>query len=246
MSDSPSLAANLADLLSDQHPAGSLPQRICVACINTLAVTGAGISMLVDTGSLTTLGTSDAAAAKIEELQFTVGVGPCVDAVNSGGPVLVRDLADGTDPVGGRWPEFSTAAVEAGVRAVFAFPLIIGAITLGVIDLYRDTPGMLTADELSRALLVADAAALALLDLRAAVSPEPAAGEPSDTPLNGGAFQLTEVYQATGMIMIQLGVAVEVALARLRAYAFANGRPIGEVARDVVARRLRLESDAGE
>lgn len=231
----------LADLIGRGDP-GTLPQRICLACVTLLPVTGAAISVRTGPGQLATVAASDDVAGRIEELQFTVGVGPCIDALNGGGPVLVRDVADTTDPVGARWPAFTGAAVGAGVRAVYAFPLSIGAIALGALNLYRDTPGLLSDTELSHALHVADATALALLDMRVAGSYDDADSTPS-SPLDGGRFHLTEVYQATGMIMVQLGVSVEVALIRLRAFAFGHDRPIGDVARSVVVRRLRFDMD---
>jgi hypothetical protein len=227
VSESDALAARFAELIAASGDAASLPYRICLACVETLPVTGASIAVMIGDGSLTPLCTSNAAAARIEELQFTVGIGPCVDAATSGHPVLAPDLADTTDAVVARWPTFAGPAVHAGVRAVYAFPLRIDAITLGVIDLCRDTPGALTATEHRHALLVADTAALALLA--------------SASPADHGAFHLAEVYQAAGMMMIQLEVAIDVALLHLRAYSFARERPIGDVAKDVVARRLHFD-----
>jgi GAF domain-containing protein len=220
-------AARFAELIAARRDAASLPHRICLACVETLPVTAASISVVIGNGSLTPLCTSNALAASIEELQFTVGIGPCVDAATSGQPVLVPDLADTTDPVVARWPTFAGPAVHAGIRAVYAFPLRIGAITLGVIDLCRDTPAVLTEPENRHAQLVANTAALAVLAAAA--------------PVDHDAFHLAEVYQAAGMMMIQLQVAIDVALLHLRAYCFARNRPIGDVAKDVVARRLHFD-----
>jgi hypothetical protein len=233
---------DLAALIDEGSNDQSLPLRICLASVRAVPVTGAAISVMTGAGQLTTVCASDDAAARLEEMQFTLGIGPCVDAVRSGGPVLVRDLADDADPVGVRWLGFAGPAVAAGVRAVFAFPLIIGAITLGALDLYRDTAGLLDAGELRQALLIADAAAIALLGPRDVTS-SGTADELGDAPIGGGEFHLAEVYQATGMIMIQLGGNVADALARLRAHAFASDRSIGQVAREVVARRLRFDAE---
>ena len=52
-----------------------------------------------------------------------------------------------------------------------------------------------------------------------------------------------EIHQASGMVSIQLQVPVAEALVRIRAHAFADGRPLGAVAADIVARRLRLTDD---
>ena len=53
----------------------------------------------------------------------------------------------------------------------------------------------------------------------------------------------SELFQAQGMVMIQLGVSLAAAMSRLRAHAFAHDRRLADVARDVVARRLKLEPD---
>jgi hypothetical protein len=227
VSKSDAAATRFAGLITARRDAASLPHRICLACVATLPATGASISVAIGKGSLTPLCSSNAAAARIEELQFTVGIGPCVDAATGGHPVLVPDLADTTDPLVARWPMFAGPAVHAGVRAVYAFPLRIGEIILGAIGFCRSTPGALTEPEHTHALLVADTAALAVL---AAAS-----------PVDHGAFHLAEVYQAAGMMMIQLEVAIDIALLHLRAYAFARNRPIGDVAKDVVARRLHFD-----
>ena len=136
-----------------------------------------------------------------------------------------------------RWPAFLEGAGAAGVRAVFAFPLRIGAISVGAMDLYRDTPGDLATGELPAALMAADAAAHALLDL----------GSPWDDPLGGSAdFRSTyhpQVHQATGMVQVQLGVTTEEAFALLRARAFATDRTLVQLASDVVARRIRFSTE---
>lgn len=95
---------------------------------------------------------TDEGSARIEELQFTLGEGPCVDAVRTGAPVLVPNLGEPNDLNVDRRPGFMEGAGAAGVRAVFAFPLRVGAINVGALDLYRNRPGALTAAQLSGAL----------------------------------------------------------------------------------------------
>lgn len=213
------------------------PMRICQLCVDLLEVDGAGISMVTEAGHRGVVCATDDIASRIEELQFTLGEGPCVDAVGSGAPVLVSDIRDGKELTENRWPGFRSGAAEAGVRAAFAFPLNIGAVRIGAIDLYRQRPGHLTPEQTSGALLAADAAALALLDQLA--DDEPDFGE--DESLRS-AYHF-QVHQASGMVMIQLGVPIEEALLRLRAYAFASGRDLESVATDIVERRLRLSAE---
>jgi hypothetical protein len=181
-----------------------------------------------------------ARAAKLEELQFTVGEGPCVDAFTSGTPVLVPDL--GIAGWQARWPGFAVAGVEAGACALFAFPLVLGAIRVGVLGLYRETPGSLSPESLADVLVCADVALQLVLNFRAGLD-----GGGAGWAADGWSDGHARVYQATGMISAQRGVGLEEALALLRSYAFAHDRALGEVAAAVVARRLRLDpDDAGE
>jgi hypothetical protein len=217
-------------------------RALCEAAVHTLPIAGASLTLTTAVGHRTLLASSDGVSARLDELHFTLGEGPAVDAVSRGHPVLVGDLAD--PATAGRWPAFSGAAIEAGVRAVFALPLQIGAVCLGVLVAYRVEPGRLSAEDLAQALRLADGAADALLDLAV-----PASGPDQPDGDGGGATHNNhrtysfgaEVHQASGMLMIQLGVSIEIALARLRAYAFAQGRPVSEIAREVVAGTLLLE-----
>jgi hypothetical protein len=130
---------------------------------------------------------------------------------------------------------------------MFVFPLLGGALSLGVLDFYLDRPGVLTAEDLSRALRASDAAFWAVLGLRASGTLDVTEAPHQDADIDGWltdtALERPEVYQATGMIIAQLDVSPDVALARLRAYAFVHDRPIDVVARDVVARTLRFTEE---
>jgi GAF domain-containing protein len=152
--------------------------------------------------------------------------------------VLEPDLAE---PVRFRWLAFTEPAVEAGVRAVFGFPLHVGAVRLGALNLYRDRPGPLTDDQHADALVMADVAAQAVLVLQANAPP----GQLAAALEASADFQYV-VHQASGMVAAQLEISVAEALIRLRAYAFGNGRPLAEVAQDVVATTLRFDAASGE
>lgn len=112
--------------------------RLCTEAAGLLSMRGAGISLMVDGELRGTAGASDPGAVVVQELQFQLGEGPCLDAWASMEPVLEPDL---NAPARVRWPAFGTAGVQSGIRAVFAFPLGIGAIRIGVLVLYRDWPG---------------------------------------------------------------------------------------------------------
>jgi hypothetical protein len=212
--------------------------HVCAATMSAAGVDHAAVSVMLSASPRETLYASDRVAGEVEELTLTLGEGPGVDAL-TGGPVLVADLS--TRDWLARWPVFAPAAVHAGVRAVFALPLQVGGIRLGVLDLYRARSGDLDREQFADALVLAETACALLLDA------EPRRDRPR---LNGGGPERAgsphpAVHQATGMITVQLGVSMAVALIRLRAYAYAHDRRLRDVARDVVARRLRFDPDAG-
>jgi hypothetical protein len=209
-----------------------LTELLLGASVGALPVDGCGLSLFADQAPQMTVAATDERARLLEELQFTLGEGPCIDAFSQGRPVSQPELA-ATGPR--RWPGFGPAALDAGVRAVWAFPLQLGGIRLGVLDLYRETAGMLDVDQTAEALAFADAATLLLLYLQEQAPPG------GLHPVFDGAWSLrAEVHQATGMISVQAGVGLSAALLLLRAHAFGNGRPIGQVAADVVNRRLKI------
>jgi hypothetical protein len=210
-------------------------RRLCGAAVRALPASGAGLSVMTDGGVRGVAAASDDASERIDELQFALGEGPCMDAFASRRPVLEADLTGGGMA---RWPLYSAAAHKEGVRAAFAFPLQVGAARLGVLDVYRQTPGSLSADELAQALTFADVATTMLLDAQEEAQPGAA-----DHGLDEAMAYRFELHQAQGMVMVQVGVSLAAALALLRAYAYSNERPIDEVARDVVARTLRLDRD---
>jgi hypothetical protein len=213
-----------------------LAERICRACIDGLDIDGAAISLHTASTLRQTLYAGDPTSDLLEDLQFSLGEGACVDAATSGQPVLVPDIADPAQTR--RWPVYAAAvADQAHIAAVFAFPLQWGAINLGVLDLYRRTPGPMGAAALRDAHSAADAAALMLLGLR--TDPDPG----GDLAWDRSWSKRAEIHQATGMIAAQLRVNPADAFARLRAYAFTQGVGLGEVARDVVARRLSFTED---
>lgn len=213
------------------------PLRICELCVQTLAVTGAGIAMVTASGHRGVVCATDDGSATIEDLQLTLGEGPCVDAAATGSPVLLGDFRRSTDVAIERWPAFMDGAASAGVEAVFAFPLRVGAINVGVLDLYRDQPGGLSAEDLAAALIAADAAALALLYL------DIDGGDAfADNDDSRASYQM-QVHQATGMVMAETSVTIEQAFLMLRARAFADGRSLADLATDVVARRVLFSAE---
>ncbi|MGC4938146.1 GAF and ANTAR domain-containing protein [Kribbella sp. DT2] len=214
-------------------------RRLCVSAARAVPISGAGVALMTATGHGGTLAATDGPAAVMENLQQTLGEGPCLNAFRDRRPVLEHDLARAA----ARWPGFAPAAAESGIAAVFAFPLQVGAIRLGVLDLSRDVPGPLDSLQLAEALDHAAAATTMLLDLQYDVSSgglHPQVAEAADSH--------REIHQATGIITVQASAGLNEALLLLRARAYAEGRPIHELAADVVARRVtfRAEDDHHE
>ncbi len=219
--------------LADDRAAGQgSGARLVRSCVSVLTVTGAGIMVMVDGGHRGTLGSSDVTMGVVEELQFTLGEGPCLDSYRLGRPVFEPSLAN---PVTPRWPAFTPPAVAAGVQAIFGFPLQIGAIRLGALDIYLDRPGDLSEGQLADALVMADVVTHEIIELQAGAPPEALASE-LDTAQNLRAM----VHQASGMLAVQLEIPITDALIRLRAYTCTKKRLVNDVARDVVERRLSI------
>lgn len=213
--------------------AASVIDWVCAAAVNVLSLKGAGVSLMVDGELLGAAGVSDPGIALMQELQLTLGEGPCLDAWSDRAPVLEGELLAFGHL---RWPVFAPAAVRQGVQSVFAFPLAIGAIRVGVLVLYRETPGIFNADELAYGLVLGDIATNLALGLQAG-----APGDELPGALAGEPPHWAEIHQATGMAAVQLGVPLDDAFVRLRAHAFAEGLTLREVASQIVSKQLRLD-----
>jgi GAF domain-containing protein len=222
----------LARLAGDEP--GGETARLCRVCAEVTGMTGAGIMLMSEDAPRGSLCTTDAVSARVEQLQYDLGEGPCVDAYRLDRPVLEADLGQPATP---RWLAFAPPALEAGVRAVFGFPLRIGVVRLGALNLYRDRPGSLGDEQHADALVMADVASHAILLLQAGAPAGVLAAE-----LEAGADFQYVVHQAAGMVAVQLDVTVGDALIRLRAYAFGNDRSLTQVAQAVVAHTLRFDA----
>ena len=218
--------------LHDADGAGPAPARLCEVCADVMAMTGAGIMLMSGDVARGSVCSSDRVSALIEDLQYTLGEGPCVDAYGQDQPVLEPDLAGAG---GSRWVAFSPPAVAAGAEAVFGFPMRVGAIRIGALNLYRDHRGPLDDEQYADGVVLAGVAARAVLAMQADASPGMLGAE-----LEVGSDFRFVVHQASGMASAQLDVTVGEALVRMRAFAFAHDRPLAVVAEDVVARQLRF------
>jgi hypothetical protein len=203
---------------------------LCQRTLDLLPANGVSIALMTGSDDQGLAGSSGPLAAARQDLEFTLGQGPGVDAYDRGTSVVIEDLRS-TD---GRWPLFSPAALELGIRSMSALPMTVGGIRLGVLYLYGDEPGSIGEEHLESALTVAELITQIVIDLQSQVSSEAIA------------FALMEsdyravVHQATGMISVQLGCNVDEALVRLRGHAFVAERPIDDIAEQVVDLSVRF------
>ncbi len=210
---------------------------LCAACVDVLAVTGAGITVMGG-GQAGPVCVSSQRMAALEDLQFTMGEGPCQDAFQSGRPVHAPHL---DVSVLARWPSFVDVAKDAGIGAVFAYPLSINGAKIGVLTLYQDDEGDLSMAQREDTMALVEILTETVLSLQDAAPVGVLA-----PGLEEAVKYRAEIHQASGMVSMQLQIPVAEALLRIRAHAFANGQPVGIVAADIVARRLRLADDRHE
>jgi hypothetical protein len=219
--------------LKDSSELPAEPERLCQVSAQIVGASGAGIMLAPGDSQGGTICSSNEVSTLIEELQLTLGEGPCIDAMRHARPVLEPDLAA---PAVDRWPAFAPPAAAAGARAIFGFPLQVGAVCVGALNLYRDVPGGLDGDQHADALVMAGVAARSVLTMQSAAVDGTLA-----SVIEAGSQVRFVVHQASGMVAAQLNVSLSEALIRLRAYAFAHDRLVTVVARDVVARLIRFD-----
>ena len=215
---------------SPADTAADVEQNLCDPFLRLLSMTGGSITVLGQFEHPSTICTSDRVAARVEELQFELGEGPHWEALRTGQPVSVADVS--TESFA-RWPVFGPAVADTSARALFSIPLLLGAVTIGVVDLYRNNPGGLNPHELVMARRLAGSVAAPAL--RTAVR---SADKEEEKALREVPEMRREVHQATGMLLVQLDTTATDAFTRLRAHAFSSGRSVGGVAHDIVTRTL--------
>ena len=214
--------------------------RLCEACVVLLDIDAAAISLVFDGANSGTLGSSGARARMYDELQFTLGEGPCLDSVLRRIPILIVDLGD---PEEARWPAYRPAMLAHQIRGVYAMPVVVAGEFVGALDLFRARPGPLLAADLAGAVAAAELAAIPLLDLLDGDLQAAVTDPNSNAWAELNKLTRAELSQAIGMLVAQLEVEPALALILLRAHAYASGRSVTGIARDILDRRLKLEAD---
>ena len=207
-------------------------EGVLIVTTEMLGMTGASVSIIERGEHRGALAVTGASTADLDDLQFTLGEGPCIDADRGSGPTLEPDLATATSI----WPAFAPAALEHGCRAAFAFPLRIGAIRVGVLSLYRDHPGDLSAEDLGDAVSVSNVLTHLVLTFQDGLAPGVLPERLAEVM-----DHRRQVHQATGMIAAQMDVDTATALAQLRAWSWSQNRSIDAVAGEVVQGALRFD-----
>jgi hypothetical protein len=217
-----------------RETARSSTGRLCNVCVDVLEVTGAGITIMGG-DQAGPICVSDPSVAALEDLQYTIGQGPCRDAFRSGVSVHAPRLDQEASLL---WPSFVSLARQSGIGAVFAYPLITVGAKVGVLTLYQEAEGNLTQAQHDDSIALAEVLTETVLSLQD--------DAPSGTlapGLDDAVQYRAQIYQASGMVAIQLSIPAAEALLRIRAYAFANDLTMAETAANIVARRLRLPND---
>lgn len=225
MSDPVAVLADLARVIAWAPADEPLHARLCRASVEILGADGGAITLASTDPERWTISTSNGTSAQIEDLQDVLGEGPGQEAYRAGRAVVTQ--VDGFD--GERFPMFAQqASTVTGPLTVWALPMHPGGTTFGVITLYRRTGEL--AHSLEVAQFLADAVGAALLD---------ESGTPGALP-HASWSDRARVHHATGMVVAELGVAPEDALALLRAHAYAESLTLDSVAVEVTGRRLRF------
>ena len=210
----------------------SASPTLCQPFLQSLPVARAAISTLQDPFDVETVCATDALAARLDELQIDLGEGPCWQALSTRSPVLIT-----VEPASSSaWPSLSSAIAASGIHAVFAFPLIVGALGIGAVDLYLETPEPLTPADIGHAETLAGIAAMQVLNQAMERRPDADGGPFTESP-----YSRREVHQATGMVVAQAKVSPADALLLIRARAFADGVPVREIAAQIIERRISFQ-----
>lgn len=224
------MAGSFVSAMDALEHSAEAPADYCRPFLDVLPVSGASVSTVGDPLGSETVSASDELAARLDELQFDLGEGPCWDAVHSGRPILEPDLRGRPRMV---WPAFSAAILHEGVGSIFAFPLTVGPLRMGAVDLYSVAP--VSLDRIQTRQADAMAGVVGRHVLRRALA---AVGRDEEDA--GNAFSRRLLHQATGVVLAQLDLTADDARLVIQGHAFASSRPVMEVAQDVLDGRLNF------
>jgi hypothetical protein len=223
------MAGNFSDAVDSLSNLAGHESELWRPVLDAIPLEGAAISTIADFLGNETVSASSSLAARLDELQFDLGEGPCWDAMEHRRPILEPDIRRNPN---GSWPAFSRAITEHDVGAIFAFPLAFGPLKIGAMDLYSGTPRELSAREERQSTIIASLVSRIVLERAIRRADEPDLLGPEDT------FSRRLIHQATGMVLAQLGISADDAHLLIQGHAFALGRSMREMAEEILERRL--------
>jgi hypothetical protein len=225
--DRASLLTRLARAVADDSPDRSLEARLCRAYLSILGGDGAALTLSYTRPERITLYVTDDIAARLEDLQDVLGEGPGPTAYDAQ-DITVADLRAGQS----RWPLFLDAAREIeGAGVLYAVPMRAAGVVIGVLSVHQSS-GVLPDQD--HAQFLADAIGAALVK-----------DTPQEPDLTAGPWSSrSAIHQATGMVVVQLRISPDDAMALLRAHAFSHDTTLADVASQIISRRLSFSDDA--
>ncbi|WP_202563528.1 GAF and ANTAR domain-containing protein [Agreia sp. COWG] len=221
----------LADTLVADYDVVDLVHTLVTACASLVDASAAGLALADRTGRLEVLASTSEESRLVDLMQLRAGQGPCVEAFTSGTVVSVPDVGQ----VVGSWPTFVRGAEQLGLRSAHCIPMRLRGETLGSLNLFWRTPGVLPESDVAVARGLADIATIGILHQRAVAESDVARRQ-----LQHALDSRVLIEQAKGVISHTHSLDMDAAFALLRDHARVNGRRLQEVADDVVARRLTL------
>lgn len=221
----------LADSLVAGFDVIELLQSLVETCHDLLDVAEGGILLADEQGVLDVVASTSEATSLVETMQLDAEQGPCWECFRTGRVSTVASL-EADDP---RWPEFARVARQQGFRSVHAIPLRLRDQTIGALNLLRVATGPLNARDVRAAQALADVATIGVLHARVVRETGFVRAQ-----LQEALETRVVIEQAKGVLAQQHGVSTEEAFRLLRAHARSTGTKLSALARDVVARRVRL------
>ena len=220
----------LADTLVEDYDIVDLLQELAEQCGELVGSTATGI-LLADPGDhLEVVASSDESANIVEVLQLAGGAGPCVECYRRGRVVTIADIASDAT-----WPEFRDSATEQGFRSVHAVPLRLRKSTIGSMNLFRAEGGDWSPEDAEAAQALADVATIGILQARAADR-----AQELNVQLQHALDSRVVLEQAKGFVAYRRGVSLGEAFQLIRGHARQNRQRLGDVAQQIVSRRLEL------
>ena len=223
------MSTDITATLAELEQAAGRPERFSRAFLEVLPVTGASVSTIGDVLGSETISATDDLAGRLDELQFDLTEGPCWDAIRTDSVISEPDF---TGKGAQRWPTFGRAVPSGEVASMFAFPLSVGELRFGAVDLYcRSTT---TLDRRQSALATAMTEVIGRHVLREALGP-------ADGGAAASKYSRRIVHQATGIVLAQLDLPPNDALLVIQARAFSTGQSMMDVAQQIVDGGLRFD-----